>query len=167
MVISGVDITMHAFARSSTVRKETNTGQLHETSARTAVKWLSDWLPVILVTLLIFWFSSRPYTAYFAELEGPSYRLFQTYLQYPAHLIEYTVLALLWMWPLSKHTAHRMRAAWLTFGAVVITALLDESIQWCVPTRHFALRDLFMDSAGGVVATVASRWILPAVGQRS
>jgi hypothetical protein len=160
-------MTMHALAQSSTVRKATNTAQNPETMARAPVRRLLDWLPVILVTLLIFWLSSRPYTAYFAELEGPSYRLFQAYLQYPAHLLEYTVLGFLWMWPLSRHTANPKWAAWLTFGAVVITALLDESIQWCVPTRHFALRDLFMDSAGGVVAAVASRWIVPAVGQRS
>jgi hypothetical protein len=167
MVIYSVNMTMQVFAQSSTVRKATNTGQNPESMARTSVRRLSDWLPVILVTLLIFSLSSRPYTAYFAELEGPSYRLFQAYLQYPAHLIEYTVLGLLWMWPLSRRTANRKRAAWLTVGAAVITALLDESIQWCVPTRHFALRDLIMDSAGGVVATVVSYWILPAVGQRS
>ena len=167
MVIYGVEMTMHAFARSSTVRKAANVGHHPESMARTPIRRLSDWLPVVLVTLLIFWLSSRPYTAYFAELEGPSYRLFQAYLQYPAHLLEYTVLGFLWMWPLSRHIADRKRAAWLTVGAVAITALLDESIQWCVPTRHFALRDLIMDSAGGVVATVVSYWILPAVGQRS
>jgi VanZ family protein len=127
---------------------------------------VARWLPVILVTLLIFWLSSRPYTAYFAELEGPSHRFFQKYLQYPAHLVEYTVLGFFWIWPLSRHTANRTRAAWLTLGAVVVTAVLDESIQWCVPTRHFALRDLFMDSAGGVIATLASRCIVPEVGQR-
>jgi VanZ like family len=160
-------MTMHAFAQSFTARKATNPGQNPETMARTPVRQLSDWLPVILMTLLIFWLSSRPYTAYFAELEGPSYRLFQAYLQYPAHLLEYTVLGFLWMWPFSRYIADRKRAAWLTVGAVAITALLDESIQWCIPTRHFALRDLFMDSAGGVVAAVASRWIVPAVGQRS
>jgi VanZ family protein len=133
-----------------------------------ALGWrLARWLPVILMTLLIFWFSSRPYTAYFAELEGPSHRLFQKYLQYPAHLVEYAILAFLWMWPLSRHTADRKRAAGLTVGAVVVTALLDESIQWCVPTRHFALGDLVVDSAGGVLATVASRWIVPTFGQAS
>lgn len=131
---------------------------------------LARWLPVILMTLLIFWLSSRPYTTYFAELEGQSYRLFQKYLQYPAHLVEYAVLGLLWMWPLSslsRHTANGTRAAWLMLSAIVVTALLDESIQWCVPTRHFAIRDLFMDSVGGMMAMVASRWIFPAVGQGS
>jgi VanZ family protein len=124
------------------------------------------WLPVILMTLLIFWLSSRPYTAYFAELEGSSHRLFQRYLQYPAHLVEYAILALLWTWALSGHVADRKRVAWLAFGAVVVTALVDESIQRLVPTRSFALRDLLMDSAGGVVAAVTSRWIVPETGQR-
>jgi VanZ family protein len=124
------------------------------------------WLPVSLMTLLIFWLSSRPYTAYFAELEGSSHRLFQRYLQYPAHLAEYAILALLWTWALSGHTADRRRAAWLAAGAVVVTALVDESIQRFVPTRNFALRDLLMDSAGGVVAAATSRWIIPATGQR-
>jgi VanZ family protein len=125
------------------------------------------WLPVIFMTLLIFWFSSRPYTAYFADLEAPSYRLFQRYLQYPAHLVAYAILAFLWMWALSGHTAHRTRLWWLTAGAILITAGLDESIQWCVPTRHFALRDLLMDSLGGMGAIAASQWIFPAAGQES
>lgn len=127
---------------------------------------MSDWLPVILMTLLIFWLSSRPYTAYFAELEGPAHRLFQKYLQYPAHLGEYAVLGFLWMWPLSRRISPGKRAAWLTLGAIMATALLDESIQRFVPTRHFALQDLLMDLAGGVMALTASRWILPAIGQR-
>jgi VanZ family protein len=133
-------------------------------STETKVWRLARWLPAILLTLLIFWLSSRPYTTYFAELEGPSHRLFQTYLQYPAHLVEYAILALLWMWPLSKYHSNRTHGAWLALGAVVVTALLDESIQWYVPTRHFALRDLIIDCAGGVGGMIASRWIIPAVG---
>jgi VanZ like family len=125
------------------------------------------WLPVILMTLLIFWLSSRPYTAYFAEPEGASYRLFQRYLQYPAHLSEYAVLALLWIWTLSGHVASRKRAAWLAFGVVLVTALVDESIQRFVPTRSFALRDLIMDSTGGLVAAATCRWIVPETGQRN
>jgi VanZ family protein len=124
------------------------------------------WLPVTLMTLLIFWLSSRPYTAYFAEVEGASHRLFQRYLQYPAHLVEYATLALLWTWALSAHVADRKHAAWLALGAVIVTALVDESIQRLVPTRSFALRDLLMDSAGGVVAAATSRWIVPDTGQR-
>jgi VanZ family protein len=161
------EMPMPGIAHSAAGQTVTPQGHNQAIIAPTLVRRLSGWLPVILATLLIFWLSSRPYTAYFAEVEGPSYRLFQAYLQYPAHLIEYTILGLLWMWPLSRHTANRRRAGWLAFGAVVITAFLDESIQWCVPTRHFALRDLVMDSAGGMAATVASRWILPASGQWS
>jgi VanZ family protein len=118
------------------------------------------------MTLLIFWLSSRPYTAYFADLEAQSYRLFRNYLQYPAHLAEYAILGLLWMWPLSRHAASRTQAAGLMLSAVVVTAVLDESIQWYTPTRHFALRDLCMDSAGGIVAMVASAWIFPTVARR-
>jgi VanZ family protein len=128
---------------------------------------LARWVPVILMTLLIFWLSSRQYTAYFTDLEGPSYRLFQRYLQYPAHLVEYAVLALLWMWALSGHITQRPRVACLALGAIVITALLDESVQGLVPTRHFALRDLAIDAAGGVVAMTASRWVVPTVGEES
>ena len=128
---------------------------------------LARWVPAILLTLVIFWLSSRPYTTYFAELEGPSHRLFQTYLQYPAHLVEYALLALLWMWPLSRSLANRTRAARFALGAVVVTALLDEAIQWYVPTRHFALRDLIIDCAGGVGGLIAIRWIIPAAGRES
>jgi VanZ family protein len=160
-------MTTRHFARSAKVRKATRTWQSRKDRASPRVNWLSDWLPVILVTLLIFWLSSRPYTAYFAELESPSHQLFQKYLQYPAHLLEYAVLGLLWMWPLSRRIPNGKRAAWLTLGAVMVTALLDESIQWFVPTRHFALQDLLMDLAGGAMATMAFRWILPIIGQGS
>src|SRR5215475_4207537 len=118
-------MTVHAPPTHQRYERRQIPRQTPETMARASVRQLSDWLPVILMTLLIFWLSSRPYTAYFAELEGPSYRLFQAYLQYPAHLLEYTVLGFLWMWPLSRYIADRKRAAWLTVGAVAITALLD------------------------------------------
>lgn len=128
---------------------------------------LASWLPVIVLTLVIFVLSSRPYTTYFSELEGSSHRLFRQYLQYPAHLVEYAVLALLWMRALLRHCGRRRRVAWLTLGAVVFTALVDESIQRFVPTRSFALRDLCMDSAGGLVAFALSGWIFPLTGKRS
>ena len=51
-------------------------------------------------------------------------------------------------------------------SAILVTALLDESIQWCTPTRHFAFRDLCMDSVGGIVAMVAAQWIIPTADQR-
>jgi VanZ family protein len=165
MAAHSAEMTTHDFARSPKVRKATSARQSRENGARPKVKSLSEWLPVILLTLLIFWLSSRPYTAYFAELEGSSHQLFRKYLQYPAHLLEYAVLGLLWIWPLSRHVANSRRAAWLTLGAVMITALLDESIQWFVPTRHFAFRDLLIDSAGGVAATMAYRWMFPATGR--
>jgi VanZ family protein len=108
------------------------------------------------LTLAIFSLSSRPYTAYFAELEGPSHRLFQTYLQYPAHLAEYAVLALFWLRALHRHGMGGRRLTWMTLGAIALTALIDESIQGFVPTRSFALRDLLMDSLGGLLAVVVS-----------
>jgi VanZ family protein len=118
------------------------------------------------MTVLIFWLSSRQYSAYFADLNGQPYRLFQTYLQYPAHLGEYAILGLLWMWPLSRQRIKRTPAAGLMVGAILVTAVLDESIQWYTPTRHFAAMDLCMDLAGGLVAMSASPWIFPTVAQR-
>jgi VanZ family protein len=118
------------------------------------------------MTLLIFWLSSRQYTAYFADLEGRSYRFFQHYLQYPVHAAEYAILGFLWLWPLSRSRASRAQAAALMFGAILVTALLDESIQWFTPTRHFALSDLGMDAVGGLVAMMACLWLFPTVAQR-
>jgi len=125
------------------------------------VRWVSGWFPVLLLTLLIFLLSSRPYTSYFGELEGPSYRLFQRYLQYPVHLMEYAALAFLWVRALLQYPAPRRRPAWIALGAVFLTALVDETIQHFIPTRSFALRDLFMDGVGGIMAVAASRKILP------
>jgi len=129
-------------------------------------RWLSGWLPVVLWTLLIFLLSTRPYTAYFSNLEGSSHRIFQRYLQYPVHVAEYGALALLWVRALIRHSATRQWVAWATLGAVVLTALADESIQHLVPTRSFAFRDLLMDGTGGILAVTVSRWVFPISSSR-
>lgn len=120
----------------------------------------SRWLPVVLWTLAIFSLSARPYTAYFRDLESPTYRLLDLYLQYPLHLAEYGVLAVLWVRALLPGPLTARGTAWLALSATLATALVDESIQSLVPTRSFALRDLVMDALGGVLGTAVGRRVL-------
>ena len=109
-----------------------------------------SWLAVLLYTLLIFFLSSQQYTDYFRNLEDRSYWLFEHYLQYPTHATEYAVLAVLWLRALRQPRMARANLAKFTLVAVVLTALVDESIQYFVPTRSFAVQDLCMDTLGGM-----------------
>jgi VanZ family protein len=72
-------------------------------------------------------------------------------------MAEYTVLAFLWIRALSSQSITRQRLARWTVGVIFLTALIDESIQYFVPTRTFAFCDLCMDVAGGALAVTVFR----------
>ncbi len=127
------------------------------------MRGFDSWFPVLLWTFLIFFLSSLPKTTY--SLGGAwSYRNLEPYLQYPAHLIEYTALALLWFRALLRHPIRRRSSERITLCAILLTALADETFQFFIPTRSFSLRDLLMDASGGLLAVALFRWVFRGSG---
>ena len=128
---------------------------------------LSAWFPVALATLFIFSLSSQPYTTLFKDVPEASQYLFQRYLQYPAHLVVYGALTLLWIRALRSHPLTMPGVRRTALVSVLVTAVLEELVQFYTPTRTFALRDLLMDGAGGALAVAVSHRIFPVNSRKS
>lgn len=67
-----------------------------------------------------------------------------------AHFTEYMLVGLLslWIWLLWK--AKRMRCGAFVLVQLVISASLDEFHQYFVPGRYASIRDVLIDTAGGL-----------------
>jgi hypothetical protein len=117
------------------------------------LNWLRNWLPPILWTLQIFYFSSLPRGSY-PKIDEQH---FDTgYLQYLYHFGQFFCLSLLIYRAILRSAvaakmattrhSHMVKHALL---AIAIIAFVDELIQIPVPTRKFTVRDLMADVAGG------------------
>jgi VanZ family protein len=114
--------------------------------------WLRNWLPPILWTLQIFYFSSLPRGSY-PKIDEQ--HLDTSYLQYLYHFGQFFCLSLLVSRAMLRSSvpakiatprSHVVKQALL---AIAIVAFVDELIQVPVPTRKFTVRDLMADVAGG------------------
>ena len=67
-----------------------------------------------------------------------------------AHFTEYMLVGLLslWIWLLWK--AKRLRCSAFVLAQLVISASLDEFHQYFVPGRYASIRDVLIDTAGGL-----------------
>ena len=67
-----------------------------------------------------------------------------------AHFTEYMLVGLLslWIWLLWK--AKRLRCSAFVLAQLVISASLDELHQYFVPGRYASIRDVLIDTAGGL-----------------
>lgn len=116
------------------------------------LNWLRNWLPPILWTLQIFYFSSLPRGSY-PRIDGQH---FDTgYLQYLYHFGQFFCLSLLLYRAIlrssvsAKIATRRSHVVKHALLAIAIVAFVDELIQVAVPTRKFTVRDLMADVAGG------------------
>jgi hypothetical protein len=116
------------------------------------LSWLRNWLPPILWTLQIFYFSSLPRGSY-PKIDEQH---FDTgYLQYLYHFGQFFCLSLLLYRAIlcssvsAKIATRRSHVVKHALLAIVIIAFVDELIQVPVPTRKFTVRDLMADVAGG------------------
>lgn len=108
-------------------------------------------LALILWAGMIFGFSSVP------ELETGLRQDF--FLRKVAHAVEFGVFAFLCLQVIQRKTSAPRQAV---LAAVVLTALYalsDEFHQAFVPGREGALRDVLVDTVGGVVGIPVLRWI--------
>ena len=116
------------------------------------VSCLRNWLPAILWTLQIFYFSSLPRSSY-PKIDEQHFGT--SYLQYIYHFGQYFCLSFLLHRAIlrssvsAKTATRRSRVLKHALLAIAIIALLDELIQIPVPRRKFTVRDLMADVAGG------------------
>lgn len=102
----------------------------------------TKFIPVILWMIFIFWMSSIP------DLPSNKFFLLDFIFKKTAHVIEYTVLFLLWFKALGNKSP---------FQAIVFSlvyAFTDEIHQLFVPGRTGRLRDVGIDSIGMIVFAI-------------
>lgn len=100
-----------------------------------------SFIPVTLWMILIYFLSSRP------DLPSENIYIVDFLLKKTAHVLEYTVLFLLWYRALGKKSP---------FGALMFSiayAFTDEIHQLFVPGRSGLLRDVAIDSIGMIIAS--------------
>jgi VanZ family protein len=117
-------------------------------------------LPAVLWTALIAWFSAEawsaagtgflvPFLASLVPWAAPEQLKAGVWLiRKCAHLVEYAVLAGLWRWAF----APRGTAGWLAFGLSLATAVLDEAHQATTVSRTGSIADVLLDAAGAAAA---------------
>lgn len=104
---------------------------------------LSRFSPPILVYGAIYYFSSRPASS-----------LPDIAPDYVSHFIEYAILGFFFMRMVlydTKMTEVTLRPVLFSLPVMVLLALLDEVHQYYVPTRHFELKDILVDTVGILV----------------
>lgn len=99
-------------------------------------------IPVVLWMVLIFWMSSIP------DLPSNKINSVDFLIKKTAHVLEYTILFLLWFRALNKKNPFQA----LIFS--LIYAFTDEIHQLFVPGRTGRLRDVGIDSIGIVTASL-------------
>ncbi|MEW5766681.1 MAG: VanZ family protein [bacterium] len=104
------------------------------------------WLPVCLWAGFIFYLSSLSETPVPPLLETPG-------LDKAAHLIEYTILALLLARALKNSESKWLSNQWvvLTMVGTILYGVTDEIHQYFVPLRQTDLYDLLFDSLGALI----------------
>lgn len=116
-------------------------------------RWVSAWLPVLLLELVILFLSSRP------RLTGA---LPLPYLDKGAHFLEYAALGALLFRALRLSGGRPLQSALATWGLIAMLGLADEGLQSRIPGRHSSIEDWLADVCGGG----AGIWLSALVGRR-
>ena len=107
------------------------------------------WIPVLVWAIFIFYLSSIPNLS-------TGLGLWDTIMRKIAHIIEYGILTfLLWRAIKNDKRPFYISLSWATIFAIIY-ALTDEIHQGFVPTRHFSLIDVGIDSVGAILVA----WII-------
>jgi len=135
------------------------------------VKRLATWLPPLVWTAVVLSLSSatfsadntgsviRPILAWLLPWLSPAaLDTVHGLVRKAAHVVEYAVLAALWLRAFAPSGAVRVpAAAWLTLLIGVVVAVLDEAHQSTVPSRTGSVRDVVIDTAGVLLVAVPAR----------
>ena len=111
------------------------------------LRWLRDFVPLVLWLALIFALSSQARLIDIQDDTGE--KLFYKI----AHFIAYAILAWLWWRALAPQRQTSWPVLWAALVLTVLYAISDEVHQSFVPGRHPALYDVLFD-AGGALAMV-------------
>jgi len=143
---------------------------------RTAADVVRRWFPVIIWLGFVFFMSTGTFSAentfsvvgpilnfLFPSLSPDRAAMIHTMIRKGAHVFEYFVLGLLLLRAFRANSSADWRWRWCLFAAigVLLWALGDEFHQLFVPNRTASMRDVGIDTAGGLFAQlVGAFWYL-------
>jgi hypothetical protein len=121
--------------------------------------WCTRLLPLFSWSAAILWIASRPKSALFAADVKTVLGLPREWLQYPYHFTAFFILAILFRRCLPAGAAGQSswRAAAFSFLGCALVSLCSEGLQFYVPTRTPAVRDLAVDQFAAVFGLALTR----------
>jgi VanZ like family len=121
--------------------------------------WWTRLLPLLLWISIILWVASRPKTTFFSTDMKTILGMPREVLQYPYHFGAFFILAILFRRCLSQPKRGRedgKTIAFLLIGCATVS-MVSELLQFYVPTRSPAMRDLAVDQSGAIFAVAVMR----------
>lgn len=118
--------------------------------------WWGKLLPLLLWIGVILWIASRPKTTFIPPDKEVIYGFSRKLIPYLYHLSAFFILATLFhRCSLSTNNREGARkSVVLSFFGSVLVSVCSELVQFYVPTRTPALRDLFIDSFGAILGII-------------
>ena len=105
-------------------------------------KKILNWLPALIMMVVIFWFSSQPVTSL------PNFDWADRIVKKAGHMIGYSLLATCYWFGLEKGRDR----LWLAWALAILFALTDEYHQSFVFGRHSTIWDvLIFDNLGALI----------------
>jgi hypothetical protein len=121
--------------------------------------WLGRLLPLAVWIAVILWIATRPKTAFFPAGVKTFLGMPREWIQYPYHFGAFFILAVLFRRCLSRPDNARQGWSAATFSLVGCAAvsILSELLQFYVPTRTPAVRDIAVDQSGAMLGLTLMR----------
>jgi hypothetical protein len=118
--------------------------------------WWTRLLPLFLWITMILWIASRPKTSLFPTEVKTLLGIPREWFQYPYHFSAFFILAFLFRRSFSGSINHLGEYKFAVFSLLgcALVSFCSEGLQFYVPTRTPALRDLALDQSGAVLAMI-------------
>jgi VanZ family protein len=119
----------------------------------------TKWLSLLLWIGLILWIASRPKHVFFPSDMKMFLGMQREWLQYPYHVGAFFVLAVLFCRCISVPNSRFIgwRTAVVSLVGCFLVSLCSEAIQFYVPNRTPAIRDLAFDQYGALLGITVMR----------
>ena len=118
-------------------------------------------LPLLVWIAIILWIASQPKTSFFPSEVKTFLGMPREWLQYPYHFSVFFILAFLFRRVLTWSTGGLAgyKPVVLSFLGCALVSLCSEGLQFYVPTRTPAVRDLAVDQFAAILGLALMRFV--------
>lgn len=121
--------------------------------------WWTRLAPLLIWIAMILWIASRPKAALFPSDVKTFLGMPREWLQYPYHISAFVILAALFRRCLAQPSVRPAdwKPALFSVLGCALVSICSEWIQFYVPTRTPAIRDLALDQSGAMLGLTLMR----------